>query len=143
MCCWRKQLESVSSKGILVKPETFQYTVSVYQEIRFIWPLEKFSSLMKVTGRSRCYQYNNRASMCQRQSDKLVIRVVFCDRVIMVLSVTDLLTVSVTINWCVFSFNLVPKIRNLIVRKPCFRRFKRLRKICRWYEQTPLILSRM
>lgn len=81
--------------------------------------------------------------MCQRQSDKLVIRVVFCDRVIMVLSVTDLLTVSVTINWCVFSFNLVPKIRNLMVRKPCFRRFKRLRKICRWYEQTPLILSRI
>lgn len=61
----------------------------------------------------------------------------------MVLAVTDLLTVSVTVNWCVFSFSLVPKLRNLIIRNPFFHRFRRLRKICRWYEQTPLALSRI
>ena len=65
------------------------------------------------------------------------------DGVTMVVVVTDILTVSVTINWCVLCFNLVPRIRILIVQKQCFRNFKRLRAICSWYRQTPLALAKM
>lgn len=89
------------------------------------------------------FKINERTWMQQKHTDTRTNKHSLWDSIAMVLVVTDILTVSVTINWCVFCFNLVPRIRILIVQKPCFRNFKRLINICRWYRQTPLVLARI
>ncbi|WAR12122.1 hypothetical protein MAR_026302 [Mya arenaria] len=55
----------------------------------------------------------------------------------------DIMVISLTLNWCVLSFNLVPRLRVRIAASSLMSGCCRLLAICRMFEERPLLLSKI
>ncbi|XP_045191754.2 uncharacterized protein LOC123548516 [Mercenaria mercenaria] len=56
---------------------------------------------------------------------------------------SDIMTVSVTVNVCVFLFNVVPRLRTQVLATPALRKYKTIITVCGHYAETPLDLARI
>lgn len=56
---------------------------------------------------------------------------------------SDIMAVSLTVNFCVLFFNIVPRLHSKVLTIPTLRKYTRLITVCRHYTDTPQDLARI